>query len=447
MTNVAWSRFLPSVAAFLVGAVHALEPGEFVAGWSLEVPAEAEVFDVPLTAEILAEAGVEQLAVLDGSGAPQPFFRRAPDAAEAVEEFLTLEASPLYATGSAAGPAVGVTTTDRGTAVTVRPRGDAEPVVAAFVLDVRDIDRAPEALELHWRSLPQPFLLEVEVDQSDDLTTWRRIGRAAVAALSIGGSEVRHARVPVRATRGGYLRIRAVRTVEGWYVERADLVSAAAAPAALASSRLAPLASDDRPRDAPADALFFDARGALPVAAVALDFGRGSGWSRADLASAPSLAGPWTPRAHSALFYALDFEGERFASPPIDVGRSEARFWRVVPAEPLRGAPVELLLEYPEERLRVAARGAPPYLLAAGTLSEAAGPDRTFAAVWQELPAAEVSLATLGTRRELGGAAALVAPWSFPWRAAALWTVLGGGVLVVGFMAVRLAREMQNPSS
>lgn len=50
---------------------------------------------------------------------------------------------------------------------------------------------------------------------------------------------------------------------------------------------------------------------------------------------------------------------------------------------------------------------------------------------------------SLGARRELGGPAALVAPRQFPWR----WAALCGGVLVVGFMAVRLAREMHSQSS
>ena len=54
---------------------------------------------------------------------------------------------------------------------------------------------------------------------------------------------------------------------------------------------------------------------------------------------------------------------------------------------------------------------------------------------------------SLGARRELGGPAALVAPRQFPWRLAALWAALCGGVLVVGFMAVRLAREMHSQSS
>jgi hypothetical protein len=90
-------------------------------------------------------------------------------------------------------------------------------------------------------------------------------------------------------------------------------------------------------------------------------------------------------------------------------------------------------------------RGGAPLLLAAGTLAEDAGPDATFAAVWSEISPAPsgVPVAQLGARRELGGAAVLSAPKPFPWRTTALWAVLAGGALVVGGMAVRLAREMQ----
>src|SRR5262249_30881533 len=79
-----------------------------------------------------------------------------------------------------------------------------------------------------------------------------------------------------------------------------------------------------------------------------------------------------------------------------------------------RGAPidrgrVELELHCPQELLRVAANGSPPYLLAAGTRSADAGPDATFAAVWRRLdPSPAPARAALGTLRELGGAAALV---------------------------------------
>jgi hypothetical protein len=146
--------------------------------------------------------------------------------------------------------------------------------------------------------------------------------------------------------------------------------------------------------------------------------------------------------------YRLSFEGRELSNEPIEVARSEARYWRVVPSAPPRGERFELALEFPQEILRVAPRGRAPYLLAAGTLLDAAGPDATLASVWAMLDRpAQVPLAALGARRELGGPAALVAARPFPWRTASLWAVLIAGVLVVGTMAVRLAREMRSTTS
>ena len=168
--------------------------------------------------------------------------------------------------------------------------------------------------------------------------------------------------------------------------------------------------------------MYFDAGGTLPVQSVSLGFAATDGWARADVAASRTLEGPWLPVAYGELFYALSFEGREFASEPVVVGRQEARYWRVVPAAPLRGQALELELTFPQEYLRVAVNGGAPYTLAAGTLAEEAGPDATLAAVWSELkpPADVVPFATLGARRELGGAAALVAPRPFPWRTAGL---------------------------
>jgi hypothetical protein len=429
----------------------ALDPQRFVAGWPLELPADAAVFDIPLTAEVYAYAeNVEQLAVLDANGEPLSFFQRSAPAGAVTQQRVTLEASPLYAeSGAGAVATVGVTAGDRGTAVTVTQPPASSPDVVGFVLDARSVATAPNALELDWRALPQPFLLDVRVEQSSNLNDWRSVGTASVAALAIGNAEVRHARVPVAASPGGYYRISASHAVADWYLLRATLVSAAAEPETRLTARTAPLAAPDLPADAEAEALYFDAGGALPVIAVSLDFGRDYGWVRADVAASSSLAGPWSPVAYGELFYALEFSGERFVSPPHATPRLAARYWRVSPSAASRSERFELALDYRQEYLRVASRGAAPYLLAAGTLAPEAGPDVPFASVWTELQpaAAVVPPARLGARRELGGPAALVAPWQFPWRKTALWAALCGGVLVVGFMAVRLAREMQPQSS
>jgi uncharacterized protein DUF3999 len=438
------------VAAALAATAAALDPLEFVAGWPIETPADAEVFDVPLTAEVYAAAeSIRQIAILDLNGEPQPFFRRVPATPSApTERRVVLEASPLYVGGATAAPSVGVTTGPAGTSVTVVPGSASSPAITGFVLDARAVDTAPVALELDWRELPQPFLLDVAVEQSTDLTSWSNVGRASVAALAIGDSVVRHARVPVRASSGGYYRITPRGSVADWHLLRATLViSVGQQPAAPPSIRVPPLAVAVASEAPSVDTLYFDAGGSLPVESLALVFA-GDGWVRADVAASRSMDGPWIPVAYRELFYSLSFEGRELASEPVKLGRQEARYWRVVPDSPLRGQRLELELAFQQEHLRVAARGGAPYLLVAGTLADEAGPDATLASVWSALdpPAVDVPLATLGARRELGGGRALVAPRVFPWRTAALWTVLVLGVLVVGAMAVRLAKEMQKPS-
>jgi hypothetical protein len=267
--------------------------------------------------------------------------------------------------------------------------------------------------------------------------------------LSVGGAEVRHTRVPVRAGVGGYLRVTPQGGVADWHLLRATLVGAASEPATFLTLTLPPLPASAAPADGVPGALYFDAGGALPVTSAAVRFGDDDGWVRADVAASRALEGPWIPMAYGALHYTLSFEGRELASVPLEVGRHEARYWRLVPSAPPRGERLELTLEYPQDRLRVATAGAGPYLLAAGTLAEEAGPDATLAEVWSRLepPAERVPLAPLGARRELGGPDALNAERRFPWRTALLWTVLIGGVLVAAAMAVRLGREMRSQSS
>src|SRR5687767_119219 len=107
---------LAAAGAALAATAAALDPQLFVAGWSVDAPAGAEVFDVPLTAEVYAAApSIAQLAVLDANGAPQAFFRRSPAPTAPTEQRVVLDASPLYAGGPASAPTVDVRTSERRT--------------------------------------------------------------------------------------------------------------------------------------------------------------------------------------------------------------------------------------------------------------------------------------------------------------------------------------------
>jgi hypothetical protein len=244
------------------------------------------------------------------------------------------------------------------------------------------------------------------------------------------------------------LRITWSRAPSGWYLQGVTLVSSSTPRPLTESVSLAPLDARDSPANGPADALYFDAGGPLPVTALGVDFTAGTGWARTGVASASSLDGPWSSAALDTLFYELDYDGTHLASDAVAMPRRAARYWRLEPARHVAPELVSLRLEYAAETLRFSAQGRPPYLLAAGTRSTEAGPDPTFAAVWRRLPGgAAPPRAELGALRELGGAAALERPHEVPWRTAALWSVLVGGALAVAWMAVRLARELNEPPS
>jgi hypothetical protein len=441
---------LATATSVAFGAAAAtLDPEQFEVGWPLEVPAGEKIFDVPLTPEVYAHAPTSsQLAVLDANGNTLPFFRASPPAPSATEQRVTLDASPLYANDTSGAIAqLELTTAGGDASVRVTRGGDPASQIVAFAVDARAVETRPVALELDWRVQPQPFLLDVRIEQSRTLTDWRPVGRASVAQLAIAGASVVHKRVPVNADSGGYFRITWSSTLPGWYLERATLVSSSSGAALLQKASASPLAEAPKgtaQEPVPKNALYFDAGGTMPVSAVSLAFAAGNGWASATVSSAASLDGPWSDAGYGQLFYEIDYQGRKFASDPLGVGRREHRYWRVVTAEPLARERVTLVLEYPEEHLRVSGDGVGPYLLAAGTLAKEAGPDSTFAAVVRELPAigAPPPRATLGPMAELGGAAALDAPYEFPWRLALLWAVLGGGALAVAWMAVRLARDL-----
>ncbi len=198
------------------------------------------------------------------------------------------------------------------------------------------------------------------------------------------------------------------------------------------------------PEEAIEGSLYFDLGGELPATAADLVFPAANRWANASIHWADAIGGTWRQIIRRRLFYDIDYEDQRFQSLPADFNRVEARYWRVMfdPEIPADGA--ELRITYPEEHLRFAANGSPPYMLVGGTLNSDAGPDPTFAAVIDALAPDRdaVPRLRLGERTVLGGSAALEVPEEFPWRTVLLWAALIAAAVTVGWMAFRLAREM-----
>ena len=388
--------------AALAATAAALDPQQFVAGWPIEAPAGAEVFDVPLTAEVYAAASsIEQLAVLDANGEPQSFFRRGVAPARADRAARRARGVAAVRRRHGAAPSVGVTTSERGTSVTVTPGASGAPAITGFVLDARAVEAAPVALELDWRALPQPFLLDVGVEQSTDLTNWRSVGagvrRRARDRRRRGAARARaRARESPAATSASR---RAAASPIGTCCARRSS-SARPSPSRRSSVRVPPLAAARRARGRARRCALFRRR--RPAAGVV---------RRARVRRERRLG-------------ARRRRGEPLARRAVDAGRVRRAVLRAVVRRPRvreraarRRSPRRALLACRCRRRRCAAsasssrsssrrstcgsrpRGGAPYLLAAGTLAEEAGPDATLASVWSALDPRRRTRAARDARR------------------------------------------------
>ena len=106
------------------------------------------------------------------------------------------------------------------------------------------------------------------------------------------------------------------------------------------------------------------------------------------------------------------------------------------------GGPLGLTAGWVAHRLVFAARGAGPFQLAYGRrdATPAAFPIATLIPNYKPDAELDVARAEVGTQRPLGGPAPLRAP--VDWKRWTLWGSLGLGVALLGWMAMRLARQM-----
>lgn len=424
-----------------------LDPQQFVVGWKLELPSEQAFYDVPLTNEIYQYGrSLNELAVLDGNGNAMPFYCITIRSRAISEKSTTLGVSPIYVRqkdGSVAD--LSITTQGDKTDVVITRSADKEPEseVVAFIVDAREVTGTPTAIELEWIPLDRPFLMTVSIEHSDDLTQWRRVGGGSIASLEIEGTSVTHGRIDIAGSERGYYRLRWNRRVSDWQLERVVLTTSALTE--MATFDWIDLSAARVPaEDTQENALYFDVGGSLPTMSVDLVFPAKNRWANASVYLGSSIDGPWRQLSTRRLFYDIEFEGERLTSEALGLHRVEARYWKVRFNSKTRTDGMQLRLEYPEERLRFAANGEPPYLLVGGTLSDQAGPDTTFAAVMHELgpDMTKIATARLSARTVLGGSAALEIPTPFPWRTLYLWVALLAAVLIIGLMAIKLARDM-----
>jgi hypothetical protein len=450
------------------GAAFAAErPAEFAYGVTLEADGKDALYEVTLPAAAyrgVVRADLADVRVFNGAGEVVPHAWR-PRRTAGTEPVAPV-ALTLFPLKAEAG-----TDVDR---ISIRVRrgpggqssvdvisagartGSSEKRTVGYLVDLTALDRALRAIEFEWKPVPDGFAGKLRVDASDDLGTWRTVVAAApLVSLEVAGQRLQQKRVELPQQKAKYLRL-------SWVAQ-----GARAAPPELASARGEPVdktveAAREWTQAEPAKGekpgeYLFDLRGRHPVDRVRLHLPEPNTVVQVELLARDKSEAPWRPVTRGVA-YRLRRDGSEITSPELSVGVTTDRYWLLRVDQ--RGGGVgagmpKVEAGWAPHSLVFAARGAPPFQLAYGNRdakpaayaiealipgyrdtggspirAAKAGPQQTI----------NVSGAQALEQRELGGEGRLKD--AIDWKRWSLWGALVLGVLVLGAMAWRLVRQL-----
>ena len=441
--------------ALFAASAHAERPADYAFGVALTPGAPAAFQRVALPAAVyegVVHRDLSDLRVFNADGELVPFAfvprrsmpRERPPA-------VALPMFPLHVDRyrqNATGLALSVTRNAAGTTVSVNA-ADGEPapgkVLGGYVLDTSALDEPLVALTFALPETTGATTMRLAIDASDDLATWRNVSTdATLVSIEYAGQRLTRNRVEFAPVKAKFLRL-------SWAADRPVIdfgaVSGEYGERIVETPRQWRAATATRVADHEGE-FEYDLGGAFPVDRIVVDLATPNSIVPATLSARSNAAEPWQ-FVGSTVFYRLEQQGGDITSPPFPVAGYERRYW-LVHVDPRSGAtgqaPPPLRAGWQPQEIVFAARGPAPFTLAYGNLAATAGalPIATLVPGYdaaRDLPASVATAASASAPAiSLGGPERLKKPPDV--KRWVLWAALVLGVLVLGWMAWRLSREM-----
>ena len=321
--------------------------------------------------------------------------------------------------------------------------------LSGYLIDASSSKQTIQALELDWAAGRDSFVGTLHLESSDDLKHWRTVvSSAPLASLQFGGHSLLQKRVEFPALLAKYMRL-------SWPQAQAPLALTGIS-AELAGARIdAPLTWHTILGSAVAERTGeyqFDVGAHLPAQRVRIALPQMNTLVQAALFSRARTDDTWHPATNTVL-YKLHHSGQDLNNPEIAVTGSH-RYWllRVEQKNGGLGSGMpEMQLGWQPHQLQFVTRGSAPFQLAYGSREVKPAEfqiQNIFSVAEPHKSPLKIQPAQTGVQIELGGEARMKpAPLSHPWKKWILWTVLGGSVLLLGWMAYRLVQQMEKHDS
>ncbi|MET0341364.1 MAG: DUF3999 family protein [Polyangiales bacterium] len=419
--------------------VHALAPEELVRGVVVEIekPGAIQAYTLPADVlRILVDPDFGDLCAFDADGKQLAQAVAIPEEKAELAD-VTLPFFPLEAR---ARDAAGVSVSVERSADGVITRAFSAPLyadqkrVVGYLLDTGADDAALEALTLGIDAA-EPYTVEVRVEASDDLTSFRPVATTTLARLEHEGRTLKRDVVTFPAVRSPYLRIGFAKAPESLVLREVTArVQRAAALRARHVIELPALPIED----ADADVFQYRLSGAFTPDRYRVLLPASTSLIDATLESAARPEGPFSALDHG-IFRPDD-------GVVRDLPRTDDRVFRLRVARKgggLHGGRPVLQLGYLAPRLLFHAEGRAPYLIAYGSARARCKQfNRAELTSITSDPVPEDDTVRIAQRRELGGEAVLREERALPVRTYVLWGVLLVAVALLGLLARKLLRAL-----
>jgi hypothetical protein len=321
----------------------------------------------------------------------------------------------------------------------------AQATLSGYLLDASAVKPSIQALELDWKNSKESFVGTVTVESSDDLKHWNSVVRGApLTSLQFGGHSLSQKRVELPSLRAKYLRLSWPQNMPSLQLTSVNVE--------LAGTRIdTPLNWHTSAGSAVADKAGeyqFDLGAHLPLQRMRIELPQINTLVQAALFSRSRPEHSWQP-AGNAVLYKLHHSGQDVKNTDIAVSGNH-RYWLLRVEQKSGGLGTGLpglQAGWQPHQLQFVTRGSAPFQLAYGNkeIKPAEFQINNIFPHGEGESALKVQPARTGVQIELGGEARLLADAPpLPWKKWILWSVLCAAVVLLGWMAYRLVKQMEN---
>lgn len=427
---------------------HEMSPRDFAYGQlvlpSREAVAAADTpaayrFALPLAVyQNTVREDLTDLRVFNGEGVVIPYSLSRPAArSTASQTSVEVPLFPLHDGARVSLDGVRVIINSAGSVVDLQTQNAiaSSNIIRQYLLDARGIDAALSRLQLRWPDGAPQYIGRLNIEVSEDLTSWRELIVAPIANLRASGQSLIENQVDLPATKAKFWRLTWLGAVPPFELS--------AVTAGLSSV----LSEPDRtaldvvgvPDSTNANEYLFDLGAHVPVSRINVLLPELNSVLNVELSSRPTPIAPWRPVVH-ANFYRIKTDDGEQQNAALSLNSDTDRYWRarLIGDDSGPRSPLRLHVEWVPNEITFLAEGHAPFLLAYGNAAATRGE-----ADLGTLPnGLKIAPATLGPAQITGGINRLIPkPAPFPLTRAALWSVLILAVVLLGWMAYRIAGE------